>query len=69
MKAFIPVLIFAVVVIAIVVTFVMLNPYIVLFGGSMQIVPLALLITIPLLLGLIIGFFMGRNSAKPKIKK
>ncbi len=43
--------------------------YIPFFDSSIRVGTLILTIAIPLLLGLVIGFFMGRNSAKPKIKK
>jgi hypothetical protein len=43
--------------------------YIPFFDSSIRIGTLILTVAIPLLLGLIIGFFMGRNSAKPKLKK
>jgi uncharacterized protein YneF (UPF0154 family) len=43
--------------------------YIPFFDSSIRIGTLVLTLTVPLLLGLVIGFFMGRSSAKPKIKK
>ncbi len=42
--------------------------YIPFFDSSIRIGTLILTVAIPLLVGLLIGFFMGRNSAKPKIK-
>ncbi len=43
--------------------------YIPFFDSSIRVGTLILTVAIPLLVGLLIGFFMGRNSAKPKIKK
>ena len=42
--------------------------YIPFFDSSIRIGTLLLTVSIPLLVGLLIGFFMGRNSAKPKLK-
>jgi hypothetical protein len=44
------------------------NVYFSFFGNSVTVGSLVLLVTIPLVLGLLIGFFMGRNSVKPKSK-
>ena len=43
--------------------------YIPFFDSSIRVGTLILTVAIPLLLGLLVGFFMGRNSTKPKIKK
>jgi uncharacterized protein YneF (UPF0154 family) len=43
--------------------------YIPFFDSSIRVGTLILTVAIPLLVGLLIGFFMGRSSAKPKIKK
>jgi uncharacterized protein YneF (UPF0154 family) len=43
--------------------------YIPFFDSSIRVGTLILTVAIPLLIGLLIGFFMGRSSAKPKIKK
>lgn len=67
MKAIISVLIFLA--ILAVVLFFTWGFYIPFFDSSIRIGTLVFTIAIPLLLGLLIGFFMGRNSAKPKIKK
>lgn len=43
--------------------------YIPFFDSSIRVGTLILTVAIPLLVGLLVGFFMGRNNAKPKIKK
>jgi MFS-type transporter involved in bile tolerance (Atg22 family) len=43
--------------------------YIPFFDSSIRVGTLVLTLAIPFLLGLLVGFFMGRNSAKPRIKK
>ena len=43
--------------------------YIPFFDSSIRVGTLILTVAIPLLVGLLVGFFMGRSSAKPKIKK
>ncbi len=42
--------------------------YIPFFDSSIRVGTLILTVAIPLLVGLLVGFFMGRNSAKPKLK-
>ncbi len=43
--------------------------YIPFFDSSIRVGTLILTVAIPLLVGLLVGFFMGRNSTKLKIKK
>ena len=43
--------------------------YIPFFDSSIRVGTLILTVAIPLLIGLLVGFFIGRSSAKPKIKK
>ncbi len=67
MKALVPALVvIAVVAIVLVLTWGFYIPF---FDSSIRVGTLILTIAVPLLIGLLIGFFMGRSSAKPRLKK
>lgn len=43
------------------------NPYIYFFGATINVQTLILLLLIPFVLGLLIGFFLGMRRARPRV--